>query len=270
MNFRDELLQRSDIARLQQQIREGLAGSYSLGSAGATDLLFLHDTIAASRPASFLEVGVASGLSSAFLGRFLELNGGERYVGIDVSERFYGDPTKKLGFFVESLLPHPSIGFQIKPRHSVLDLESVAEGFKFDACFIDANHKHPYPLVDTLLVLPWLSEGAWVLHHDLTLWSRQTSPVGIGPKYLFDCLAADATRSADPETGNVFRFRYSGRAEDYVAAFCDCMRMPWTIKQAMAKGESRRIRKLLQRFYPPEVAETFEAARLRTEGALAS
>lgn len=268
MNFHEELIERSDIPRLHRQVRRELVGDFSLGSASAADLLFLHDTIAEARPKSFLEVGVASGLSSSFLGRFLELHGGERFVGIDVSDRFYADPTRKLGFFIESLLPSPALDFQLRPKHSALDLESVASDFKFEACFIDANHKHPHPLLDTLLVLPYLSEGAWVLHHDLTLWTKQNPPVGIGPKHLFDSLADDPTRLADSMMGNVFRFRFSGRLEDYVTPFCECMQLPWTLKQAMNEGERGRICAGLQRFYPVVVAEIFEQAGKRAAASL--
>ena len=106
MSLHESLNSRADIPRMSEWARSLSAFTVSAwGAVSVSDLQFLYDVIAEARPENFLEVGVATGLSSSFLGRFLELNGGKNYTGIDISDRFYGDPSLKLGFLIDELLP---------------------------------------------------------------------------------------------------------------------------------------------------------------------
>jgi hypothetical protein len=45
----------------------------------------------------------------------------------------------------------------------------MAERGEFGLAFIDADHRHPWPLLDMLRLAPYLQSSAWILLHDIQL-----------------------------------------------------------------------------------------------------
>jgi hypothetical protein len=63
------------------------------------------------------------------------------------------------------------------------DLENILNSdIKLDLVFIDANHHHPWPIIDLLHILPFLHEGSIVILHDVV---DNMDPNGWGPSFIF-------------------------------------------------------------------------------------
>jgi hypothetical protein len=48
-------------------------------------------------------------------------------------------------------------------------LSEIAEPGEFGLAFIDADHRHPWPLLDVLRIAPYIQRAGWILLHDIQL-----------------------------------------------------------------------------------------------------
>jgi len=155
-----------------------------MGAIDGKDISFLTSLLEAERPNVAVEIGCASGLSTSILASFLDQIGNARLVSFDIDDRFYMDRSKEVGYLLQEALPSPSIDISVKPGTTSLDVDAHVEG-PIDFCFIDAAHKHPWPLIDTLAVLPLMKPGGVIVHHDLQMF-RSQGFYATGPKILLD------------------------------------------------------------------------------------
>lgn len=154
------------------------------GSIALREALFIQDLIRAERPERFLEIGAASGLSGGLICRMLAENGGREFTTYDYQHEFFGDRSKAAGYLIEEIYQGDEVS--VTKRFGKTSLDLPDHGESYDMAFIDANHQHPWPLIDTLFVAPALTGKRRIVHHDLRLYRIQPGPIGIGPKYLFD------------------------------------------------------------------------------------
>lgn len=176
-----------------QGLRESLAGLAAwfnarweprMGAIDGNDLSFIAGLIDALRPARFLEIGCASGFSTALVAALMDGRGGGRIDSIDFMRHFYADTTKPVGYLLDEAPPHPSVRVNLHLGKTALDAADLVDGM-VDICFIDATHKHPWPTIDTLAVLPLVRPGGVIIEHDLQMMRNRTNQA-TGPKILFD------------------------------------------------------------------------------------
>ena len=48
-------------------------------------------------------------------------------------------------------------------------IREIASPDEFGLAFIDADHRHPWPLLDVLRLAPCIQSGGWILLHDIQL-----------------------------------------------------------------------------------------------------
>jgi len=151
------------------------------------DLAFLADRVAAAQPALVVEVGVAAGTSSAVLLYALDqLPPPRRLVSVDVRGTCYFDPSKAVGAAVDEMYPTYHTRW-------IQDFDSDARKLRLtmpiggvDLAFIDANHHHPFPLLDVLHLAPVMRPGAWIVLHDIDLPRLYPQFQSHGPMWLFE------------------------------------------------------------------------------------
>ena len=146
------------------------------------DALFLFDMIQCIRPQRMVELGTASGVSTAVLLKSMaaahgrdSTSGGWSVPAYDLLPHCYWDETVPIGYATRQMAP------ELADR-AILHAPGVAADIARDfgptgagplpLMFIDACHKHPYPVGDLLGVLPALAAGAWVILHDINLPAR--------------------------------------------------------------------------------------------------
>jgi hypothetical protein len=240
----------------------------------AHDLAFLNWALAAARPDQVIEIGTASGLSAAAMALMLETQGRgpARIWTADLRPRCYWDDSLPVGFVIADLPPDRR--GQITQETGVTALDAPA---RFDRgtvgfAFVDANHQHPWPLIDTLCLLPLMIPGSPIVHHDLQLYRDAKNRVGGGPKLLYDQIAPQARISAaglgvtDRDLhlpmravrDNIYALKTAGDVAGQAAVLAQAFCLPWTIMQPLDDAVILRLRAFLAEHYPPQVARFFE------------
>lgn len=160
------------------------------GATPAQDAQFLLDTVAALGPATVLELGVAAGVSSAFLLCALDrLPGGGRgrvLRSCDVQPACYFDAARATGEAVASMYPHARAEWILDTNTDARRLSQTLPDASVDLTFIDANHYHPWPLLDLLHLSKAAMPGSWVILHDINLPVIAPQWVASGAQWLFD------------------------------------------------------------------------------------
>jgi predicted O-methyltransferase YrrM len=143
------------------------------GAIGSSDYFFLIAFASILAPKHAVEIGTSTGFSSALIAFALH-HRHPKLVGplvdtIDLHSEYIVDRTKPIGFEIAHVLPEmPGIVRVHTGRQSdfVRDLAGPNE---LAFVFIDADHQHPWPLLDLLRVAPYVRGGGWILLHDIRL-----------------------------------------------------------------------------------------------------
>ena len=149
--------------------------AWATGYIGAFDAQFLYDMVACTRPRRMIEIGVASGVSTAVLLRALADIGpvaddaGPRLHSFDILPKCYFDDSRATGAAVDDMTPEFRHGVQMHLGKTAVDAARLFAADPVDLAFIDGDHRHPCPIVDLLTLLPALKPGAWVILHDIDL-----------------------------------------------------------------------------------------------------
>ena len=228
----------------------------SLLSVMPDEMLYFQDLIARHRPKHFLEIGTASGMSGGLISLLLEENGGETFTTLDHDNSFFGDPTRENGFLLEDVYQGDRIVVDKRPFTLSMDLPSLDRAY--DMAFIDANHQHPWPTIDTMCTYPFLTGSRVVLHHDLKLYKEQDVPLGIGPKYLYDQFPEELRDRSTANNGNLFSLRLDLDRDEFEALLTDAFNLPWSVATHIQEPRLEAIRAVLGAYYSPELREVFE------------
>jgi predicted O-methyltransferase YrrM len=183
------------------------------GSLSFEDTRFLLSELLDAPSSPVVEIGTATGFSTAVLALGLEVAARAgvvpddfAVVSYDLSETLYYDSSKRVGEVARLLLPPallahvdfvaPGTAVTARGRHGP---DSV--GF----VFVDGAHRHPWPTLDLIALLDCLRPGARVVLHDIELPVRDARFRGWGVKHLFDDLSLPKRRSVDsiPNVGSI-------------------------------------------------------------------
>lgn len=177
--------------------------AWVVGTISHHDARFLFGRALRSRADVLIEVGTASGLSTAFLCHAADRASAAGQIGsdfhihsYDVDTQFYADRSRGAGdgareMLDAELLAHitfhaPATAATVRDQHDVDSIEFA---------FIDASHQHPWPALDLLAMLACLRPGGEVLLHDINLPRVTPEAPTLGAKLLFDGL--DVEKEAD-------------------------------------------------------------------------
>lgn len=152
------------------------------GTAGSilpNDAAFLYAWMKKTRPNAVLEIGVSSGVSSAF---FLEaaerlglIEDGFRLDSLDLLAHVYAAPDQKVGWVVEQMTAKLTTRFNLITGVTAFDVERlIGEGQvrRPDLVFLDAEHAHPFPALDLAALCKVVDPDTWILLHDISLFER--------------------------------------------------------------------------------------------------
>jgi predicted O-methyltransferase YrrM len=179
------------------------------GSLGSRDTQYLFSIAYHARAEAVVEIGTASGFSTAVLCHALERAKRDMLIGsqylissYDISNTYFGDRSKSVGLVAREQLPealfrrivfhHPTRAADIGQHHAPGSIQLL---------FIDANHSHPWPTLDLIAALPYLAPFATVVLHDINLPLINEQFPDWGAKYLFDDL--QTVKQVSEETGQL-------------------------------------------------------------------
>lgn len=220
----------------------------------------LAGAIARRRPKSVLEIGTASGLSAVVMCEALAEVGGAAFTTVDLTRKFIGDRTKATGYLLDQHVAQ--VGGVVDVQKHLGQMSSFAEEVAsqrpaFGMAFIDANHQHPWPLIDTLAIMPFCENNAVIFHHDLDLFKRQDPPMGIGPRYLFDALPDSGKNHQRHQKNSIFSLERARVTEDALLHLVESFLIPWTLKDRLKVEVFVQYHELFKRHYPSFVAQHF-------------
>lgn len=225
------------------------------GTVAPDEIDFIQGLIAKHRPQSFVEIGMASGISTGFIARFMAAYGGQRVVSLDHDDTFFGDTSKPNGFLVPEIFDGEGLKLELIKFRTALDIHEV-EG-SFDMAFIDANHQHPWPMVDMMALYPRMSGPKLMIHHDLRLFQLQDVMFGIGPKYLYDQFPDDMRIKAEANHGNIFAVDLSMDHDRFEALCMDLVKLPWSLRTQLQPKYIEQITAMLERHYSKAMQDQF-------------
>lgn len=196
------------------------------------DATFLAALVRELAPSAMVEIGVASGCSSAVLLQALASSRRESLppmpwlYSFDIAERCCFDPTRRVGDAVDELAPALRPGWHLTTGDALQAGRLLRDrGLSF--AFIDADHRHPWPTLDLLAILPALRPGAWVALHDIRLRALGTGPEydARGAQDLFE--AWPWARRVEPREGNMGVIRLEGSRRAIAGVCRRLLDRPW-------------------------------------------
>jgi hypothetical protein len=231
------------------------------GSASKEDLLIVQSLINHYKPKTFLEVGMASGLSAAFIALFMQAQGGRDLVTIDHDNTFFGDTSKENGFLIDAIYGRGLVNVHKKPFMTSIDLDDI--DLSYDMVFVDANHQHPWPTIDLLMAFPRLSAGKIVIFDDLDLFRKQEDGRGIGPKILYDQFDCIIKRRPTPSADIYYLDLSSVAVGRLLEAAASSLFYPWSVKSSIPTRIVNAVVDKLQSRYGNYIANVFRRCAAR-------
>lgn len=144
-----------------------------VGSVATSDYLFLIALVTILAPRRVLEIGTLTGFSAAIIAAGLKCsNEGEdgcRLDTIDLRAHSSVDQTKPTGFIIAESFPELASIVHLHSPHDSTLVSQLARREEIGLVFIDADHRHPSPLLDLLRTFPFVKKRSWIVLHDIRL-----------------------------------------------------------------------------------------------------
>lgn len=237
------------------------------GSISHYDANFLSGLVQYLAPARVMEIGVASGWSSAVLLRSLNASvpeGEFKLTAIDLFEQYYLDPSKKTGDVVgvmeQDLLPK----YELIVGDLAVDAAAAIENLDF--LFIDAHHMHPWATIDLLSALHALKRGSWVAMHDINMCMLpKNAHRNRGPFYLYH-LWPDQKINSTQQPSMIGAARLDRMPEEYLPFLIELLHTPWEVSIDQAVAD--RLAALIGKHFGQSYVQEIQSACLAQNAAL--
>ena len=197
------------------------------GGISGGDAAFLLELVARVQPVRVLEIGVAAGTSSAALLYALDqLPGGRELISADIRGACYFDPARPTGAAVAAMYPQHRAQWQLDVHTDGRRLRQSLPAASIDLILIDADHRHPWPLLDVLHLAPSAAPGAWIALHDIRLPELYPQYPHYGPLRLFRAWPG-ATVAGAGDAANIGAVQLPHDLRELVPMALDLLAQPW-------------------------------------------
>ena len=227
---------------------------------------FLCGLLKKYRPHKILEIGVSAGGTTAVILnalRLLELDA--ELFSVDYETQYYRNKNRRSGFLAEIAERHIE---KESGTHGTLHLltgngiphciENI--GSEIDFLILDTMHILPGELLDFLACLPFLSDEAVVVMHDIAM-HYGTNRNAFATQLLLDTVVGEKIIGRDQESGfltypNIGAFQLNRDTKNYVKNIFLALSISW----AYEPKELEQYRTLFKKHYSEELIEIFDLA----------
>ena len=160
------------------------------GAIAFADVLFLTAFVGVLSPSRVLEIGTLTGFSAGIIATALarrHIAGmGFRVDTIDIRSDCGVETSRATGFEITEFFPEVANAIRLHaPRDSAF-VAQIAARNELELAFIDADHRHPFVLLDLLRLAPYLRPGGWILLHDIRLGTLTREALAAGRPTPFE------------------------------------------------------------------------------------
>ena len=143
------------------------------GGIGSRDYFFLTCLVSILAPRRVIEIGTLTGFSTAIIAGAVHRQHPD-YAGItvdtiDSQTHCIIDESRPIGFEIPELIPDLVSTVRIHTGRESDIVREIAQPGEFGLAFIDADHRHPWPLLDVLRLAAYVQPSGWIVLHDIQL-----------------------------------------------------------------------------------------------------
>jgi predicted O-methyltransferase YrrM len=144
------------------------------GGIGSRDYFFLTALVSILAPRRVIEIGTLTGFSTATIAAAIDRQHGDSGPAItvetiDSQTHCLIDKTRPVGFEIADLVPGLASAVRVHTGRESDFVRQLAKPGEFGLAFIDADHRHPWPLLDVLRLAPYVEPRGWIVLHDIQL-----------------------------------------------------------------------------------------------------
>lgn len=229
---------------------------------------FLCGLLKEKRPKKILEIGVSAGGTTAIVLNCMSLIDCQcEMTSVDILDYYYKDPTKKSGYLAEEV--KGIIDNKVKHEMKIGIIPDLIEeiGGGIDFLILDAAHMIPGEILDFLTCLPYLTENATVVLHDVILHRTCSSVYTNATRVLMDSVTADKIIAfGDTEFGypNIGAFVVNKDTKKYIYDVFSSLLMTW--QYGLEKEEAASFRRIfVKNGYDENCIKVFDIAESLTK-----
>jgi hypothetical protein len=231
---------------------------------------FTAKAIARYKPKNILEVGVSAGGSTVVLLDAIKDLQDTRVTSVEISENWYQNKSRAVGWLA-------TLAYPDNPQwtlHKGKDFSEIADSItnKFDFLLLDTAHVHPCESLNFLTILPYLTDNAVIVLHDIGLFSHpelSPPPSAVACKLLYDVIVAGKCECFDYEYRlaehnmnkiihfpNIGAFQINADTRKYIRDVFSMLRYPWEFQMTRLGA----IYSVLKKHYDDECLRMFKSA----------
>jgi predicted O-methyltransferase YrrM len=226
-------------------------GARHPGGIGARDYFFLTALVSILAPRRVIEIGTLTGFSAAIIAAAIHRQHGNnsREISvetIDASAQCIIDETRPVGFEIPELIPDLVSTVRVHTQRKSDFARELGAREEFGLAFIDADHRHPWPLLDVLRLAPYVQGSGWIVLHDIQLAThgRKEREAGrplegdtpVGAEWLFERWPFRKIKSA-----HIGAIELPNQRTALIPFALNLMEQPFEI----ADGAAKRVRRAL-------------------------
>jgi predicted O-methyltransferase YrrM len=220
------------------------------GGISAQDYFFLTALVSILAPRRAVEIGTLTGFSAAIIAAAIYRQHGSRdeilVETIDLSSQCIVEETRPTGFEIPRLIPDLVSTVRVHTRRDSDFVRELGAREEFGLAFIDADHRHPWPLLDVIRLAPYVQSAGWIVLHDIQLGTygkamrqadpAQTDELPYGAEWFFERWPFRKIRS-----GHIGAIELPTRKADLIPFSLSLMEEPLEITGKAAKRARRAL-----------------------------
>jgi len=235
---------------------------------------FINGLVRQLRPRRILELGVAEGMGSVVLLNAIGDRPDAKLYSVDVLKNIWNAPDLEVGFVCEKMYPESNSQWLLLTgkdfsEHSDIFVEP------FDFCVIDTAHIHPVESLNFLTVLPFLTNDAVVVFHDLALFTLKKEYITGFPNspfaniLCFNSIVGDKLKPND-EAYLAYNYGFASLGAvqvcadtmKYIQNVFDMLYFPWASYIYHLSPYIKSVAEIIKKYYSPQLYDHFSRATI--------